>query len=110
GTVVRLLCTNPSRSSIADTSGGPDGGLISALTAVSSMPLTTGVTVIVPPLSQLVRLVVPNRVAPVPYIIRLALNGSMDSASVIQPSLGLGTGGAAAVLNVSHGSDVASSV
>src|ERR1035438_9993532 len=74
------------RSPSADRSGAPDGGLISALTAVSSMPLTIGAMVMVPPESQLVRLLVAYRVAPVPYSIRLELNGSIARSSVIQPS------------------------
>src|ERR1700730_15762641 len=83
----------------------PDGGLIRERTAVSSMPLTIGVMVMVPPESQLVRLLVPYRVAPVPYIIRLELNGSIASTSVIQPSRGVTTGGEGFPLKVSQGTE-----
>src|SRR5713101_379709 len=105
GTAVRLVCTKPLMSPSPDSSGAPDGGLIRERTAVSSMPLTIGVMVMVPPESQFVRLLVPYRVAPVPYIIRLELNGSIASTSVIQPSRGVTTGGEGFPLKVSHGTE-----
>jgi hypothetical protein len=43
-------------------------------------------------------------VAPVPYISRLELNGSMASVSFIQPSFGVDSGGCGLLLKSSQGS------
>ncbi len=59
GTLVRSSWRNPPMSPSALTSGAPVGGLIRSSTAVSSSPATVGRIVIWPPVSQLVRLVVP---------------------------------------------------
>lgn len=48
--------------------------------------------------------------APVPYIIRLESNGSISSASVIQPSLGEVSGGVGLAPQVSHGTEETSCV
>src|SRR3954452_11888543 len=103
GTASRLVCRKPPMSPSADSSGAPVGGLIRSRTAVSSMPLAITEMLTVPPVSHAVRLFVPYRVAPVPYIIRLELNGSISSASVIQPSFGVTSGSCGFAPNVSHG-------
>jgi hypothetical protein len=59
--------------------------------------------VICVPASQLVRLVLPNTVAPVPYMNRLLLNGSISRDSVIQPSFGEISGSCGLLPNDSHG-------
>src|ERR1044072_1570660 len=72
-------------------SGAPDGGLIKSCTAVSSIPwaITRIVIWLVVLWSHVVRFVLPYNVAPVPYMSRFELNGSISSDSVIQPSFGL---------------------
>ena len=49
-------------------------------------------------------------VAPVPYIIRLELNGSISIAPFIQPSFGVTSGGCGLAPKVSHGTEVMSIV
>src|SRR5215212_3304286 len=118
GTTFRSLCRKPLMSPSALRSGAPAGGLTRSWTAVSSMPCAMTLIVIwlVVLKSHVVRFVLPYRVAPVPYMKRLALNGSISSASVIQPSFGLTSApgrpppqmGAGGVL--SHGAAVMSCV
>src|SRR6185369_10245854 len=78
-------------SASALISGAPDGGLIRSCTAVSSMPwaITRIVIWLVVLTSHVVRFVLPYKVAPVPYMRRFELKGSISSDSVIQPSFGL---------------------
>lgn len=59
GTVFRSVCRKPPMSPSPLTSGAPEGGLIRSSTAVSSRPLTIGLTVNCPPVSHLVRSVLP---------------------------------------------------
>src|SRR5688572_30885300 len=93
-----------------EISDAPVGGLMRSSTAVSSRPLTIGVIVICEPVSQLVRLFVPYTVAPVPYIMRLELNGSISTEAFIQPSFGVTSGGCGFAPNVSHGAEETSMV
>src|SRR5687767_6639000 len=67
---------------------GPEGGLTNSCIAVSSMPAAFTVIFICLPASHSVRLSVPYRVAPVPYIILFESKGSISNDSVIHPSLG----------------------
>src|SRR5690348_16636226 len=76
-----------------EISGAPVGGLMRSSTAVSSRPAAMGLIVIWPPVSHVVRSVLPYTVAPVPYMNRLELKGSISIDSVIQPSFGLTSGG-----------------
>ncbi|MNJ39670.1 hypothetical protein D3C77_345480 [compost metagenome] len=81
----------------------PDGGLIRSMTAVSSIPLAITLMLTLPPVSQLVRLLEPYIVAPVPYIIRFELNGSISKSPIIQPSFGEASGGEGMLPKSSHG-------
>jgi hypothetical protein len=45
-------------------------------------------------------------VAPVPYIIRLELNGSISRSPTIHPSFGVISGSCGLALNVNHGAAV----
>src|ERR671916_3150488 len=91
GTTFGSLWRKPLMSPSALRSGAPVGGLMRSCTAVSSMPcaMTRIVIWLVVLKSHVVRFVLPYSVAPVPYMKRLELNGSISKASVIQPSFGL---------------------
>jgi hypothetical protein len=81
------------------------------LTAVSSIPCAiTEIFTLALPLSHAVRFVVPYNVAPVPYIIRSLLNGSIASPSVIHPSFGVSSGGEGLLPHDNHGEADTSSV
>ena len=68
----------------------PAAGTSRSSTAVSSMPVAAADDQVVGcPLSAAVRSLVPNTVAPVPYIARLPLNGSMAIEPIHQPNLGV---------------------
>ena len=118
GTTLTSLWRKPLMSPSALRSGAPEGGLTRSCTAVSSMPCAMTLIVIwlVVLKSHVVRFVLPYRVAPVPYMKRLELKGSISKASVIQPSFGLTSApgrpppqtGAGGVL--SHGAAVMSCV
>src|SRR6185312_4173929 len=104
GTLVRSVCRKPVRSPSADSSGAPEGGATRSLTAVSSIPCAiTEIFTLAEPESHAVRFVVPYSVAPVPYIIRSLLKGSIAKPSVIHPSFGVSSGGEGKLPKDSHG-------
>jgi hypothetical protein len=110
GTAAKSSWRKPPMSPSAEYSGAPTGGLARSSTAVSSRPRTMGRMVTRPPLSQLSRFSLPYSVAPVPYMKRCGLNGSISIASFIQPSLGAISGRLGFMPNVSHGTSAMSNV